>query len=327
MTLNKQKPRKTVWCYPRVNKTNQYISVNAEVLTLAGYQIKFTDLLLSSVVKEFFGKQREVLILNWFEDRVTYSSKPLFEFIKSLFLLLFIKIKFSKVIWVRHNFKPHTKQGQSQYNMLCWLLNKISKTTITHRPVNCINSTYIPHPLYKKNIPNSSLVKDIHYLYFGVIKKYKGLETLLAYWPKDKPLTIAGKCNSQELLNSLNHLIESRRLDCNIINSFITDDVLDNYINRAHYIILPHTDNSMIVSGSLYHALSLGANVIMTKSDFSKYAQNTYKTINIVDMESINNLDGFQEKPVDTIISSAKLISGHEVIAEKWKKAIEISTQ
>ncbi|KXI28501.1 glycosyltransferase family protein [Paraglaciecola hydrolytica] len=193
----------TIWCYPNKNELNRYIESNERVWKKAGYQVEFTDLLLSDIARQLFSPRKNVIILNWFEDRVSYSATPTIEFVKSLIILLTVKLKFRRIIWVRHNFCPHNIKSEKFFRWISILLNKLSHRIVTHRPVKQFKSTVIPHPLYSVSKTSICVEKDVEYIYFGTIKKYKGIEQLLSAWPSNKKIVIAGKCDDENLNKSL----------------------------------------------------------------------------------------------------------------------------
>ena len=202
-------------------------------------------------------------VLNWFEDRVAWN-RGLTAFIKTLVFLILLRVRFKKVVWVRHNLKPHTEYSKVTYGVVIRLLNLLSDQTVTHRPVNEIKSVYVPHPMYAFDV-SSSGIKDVPFLWFGAIKRYKGLTELLSSWPSNVQLIIAGKCSDDELLSEITDVIETRKLKVTWYNRFLEYDDLNALIARSDIVVMSHSEDSMIVSGIFYHAMSVGSGILMKK--------------------------------------------------------------
>ena len=191
-----------------------------------------------------------------------------YAFVKTLFLLLLIKLKFKKIVWVRHNLRPHSEYSVLTYRILLRLLQIFSDATVTHRPVSEFKSYYIPHPLYDVSGVKQNDERDIPFFWFGAVKRYKGLTDLLKSWPNDVPLIVAGKCNDAELEKEISDLIRNRDLLVSWENKFLEYSELCEYISRARIVVMSHSEDSMIVSGVFYHAVSLGASVLMRRCRF-----------------------------------------------------------
>jgi hypothetical protein len=204
---------------------------------------------------------------------------------------------FKKIVWIRHNFRPHNHDNLKRYKFMCFFLNKISNLKITHRPI--IGYGYLPHPTYPNHTPLTSNAKrEIDYLYFGAIKRYKGIPNLLLNWPKDKKLFIRGACEDNFLDEEILSIVKKRNLVVDYKNVFLTKSELDTLLLKTKVVVLPHLDNSMIVSGAFYHAASFGANIMLRNSDFYKYLTEKFSFV--------HNLDDF----------SGKIIKPSEVVRE-----------
>jgi hypothetical protein len=275
--------QREIYVYPEESDSNLYLTGCRSIIEMNGSIVRDLPTSLFKLLK-ILRLQKDVVIINWFEDRMGYTSNQFSAFVKSLVLLILIRIIFRRVIWVRHNLKPHNKYSKILLKWLMFWLAKLSDCQVTHRPVNDLKSHYIPHPLYPVNKGDSQLLRDIPYLYFGMIKKYKGLDDLLMQWPVSLPLMMLGRCEDHELTSLLTGIIQERSLDVVWRNEFIDYDELSSIIGRTQTVVLPHTDNSMIVSGAFYHAISLGTNILIRDGAFY---QDYLKRFNFV--TSFNN--------------------------------------
>jgi hypothetical protein len=213
----------------------------------------------------FSLKEKDVLVLSWVEDGAS-QYRLLFWCIH----LLVARLLFKKIVWIRHNFRPHRHNNLKKYKFMCFFLDKICHLKMTHRPIKGYG--YLPHPTYV-NDTNLALnaARDIDYLYFGIIKRYKGITDLLLTWPKEKKLAIRGLCEDKLLNEEILSIVKERDLDVDYINGFLTNTELDTLLSKTKVVVLPHLDNRMIVSGSFYHAASFGANVMLRDGDFFNY--------------------------------------------------------
>jgi hypothetical protein len=123
---------------------------------------------------------------------------------------------------------------------------------------------------------NTSSDRDIDFLIFGQVKRYKNMDRLLSRWPQAIPLTLVGKAESQELRDELNAIIKNRALAVDWDDRFIPDEELNDLLQRSKFAILPHSEDSMIVSGAFYHAITYGCNLVMADNAFARHMQSRH---------------------------------------------------
>jgi glycosyltransferase involved in cell wall biosynthesis len=101
------------------------------------------------------------------------------------------------------------------------------------------------------------------YLFFGLIREYKGVPDLLeAYAALDEPNTelwIVGKPNSEPLADEISALAE-RAGDVETVLEFVPEERIQHYLNAADVLVLPYRD--ILNSGSAYLGLSYGLPVV-----------------------------------------------------------------
>lgn len=314
--------KKILYCYPTESDDNLYITSCRRVWESAGYIVKFFPNSFSGLVdfKLFFGN---TIVLNWFEDRIAHGGIQILSFLKSMILLLVIRCTFKKVIWVRHNLKPHNEYSPALYKLLLNVLDLFSDVTVTHRYVKGLKSCYIPHPLYPVDEGIKCDVKDIDYLYFGVVKPYKDIDLLLEGWPVDQALVMAGYCNDIKYEKKLKVIIHARNLKVTWRNEFIEYNDLCALISRAKCIVLPHSDGNMIVSGAFYQAVSLGVNVVIRDGVLFKEYLCKFDFVHPFNINNIeSSLNGLSMHSHEHIIEVAQNEFSDHVIAECWNKVI-----
>ncbi|ORT49385.1 hypothetical protein ST37_13315 [Vibrio sp. qd031] len=262
---------KTIIMDPISAENNQYIHIVSSLLAQRHDVISIS----TALAKPFSLKRRNtVAILNWFESKVSHSRAPVLGFIKCVAILLYLKLICSTIVWVKHNHKPHDSQDALAKRLTAWityLLSHLSTNTITHDRVEDVNSIVVPHPLYlREPYIEHNHRRDIDFLIFGQVKKYKNLTSLFEIWPQSIALTLVGKAESQELRDELNSVIQRRNLNIIWDDRFIPDEELNALLQRTRYAILPHSEDSMIVSGAFYHAITYGCNLLMSDNAFAR---------------------------------------------------------
>lgn len=309
--LKSMKARNTLYIFPNQLSSNKYIEINKSILSEA-FNIK--GLSLYSIGKYFtnFSEVRSsIAVLNWFEDN---GSKSIRHFFVYTVFLMAIKILFGKIVWVRHNFNPHSG-SKIYYKIIVFFLSILSDEKVTHRKIEGYKE--VPHPLYPVECDTESSERVIEYLCFGKVSRYKGIVELLKVWDPQNSLVLAGSCKDDELLDDINSIISSRGIDVQFINQFICDSELDKLLSKTKTVILPHTSQSMIVSGAFYHAISYGVNVIVRDDDFYSFCSERMKSV--YRLESINNRVIYTEKDVR---SEAVNHFGDNVVRDSWANLI-----
>lgn len=282
-----------VFCFP-IRHQNKIIEINKKIIESLGHQVYP----LKSVYRpNFFFDFDKVVVLNWVEDQPYIDSYGFFKswiyFFFYLTTIICCKLTSRKIIWIKHNYKPHVNRSKTRrYNITCCLMKilNIKETTLE----SYIGDDYIPHPLYLndeelgKLASNVKKDEQIKVAFFGHVKRYKGLHQALSVWPRSVPLTICGKVESDTYENELLAIISSRNLKVTVDSSFLGDSELENLLLETTHVFLPHEANTMISSGSFYHAISYGCNILATNSEFSKHKSLVHDFISINDLQNLS---------------------------------------
>lgn len=320
----------TIYSFPYQLESNQYIEQQKAVWRGLGWQVKAAPTNVTEIFKCFFSKEKrseKCIVLNWFEDAPTQHPKPLLKFTICCVYLFLIKLAFAKVVWVKHNFQPHHKVGLTYYKLLNRLMKICATDVVVHRPINESGVHYISHPEYPVHSQNS-LDKDIPYLIFGSINRYKGVLELLEHWPDNFPLTIAGRCADKQLLLEIETLIAQRSLSVEWDNRFIPDTDLEQYILRSETVILSHNSDEMLVSGVFYHAASLGANILQCKNDFSTWTASQFNFAQTYTSDTL--LAALNQQTLyssEDIKQELNKVAGQQALMVSWQALIEKTSQ
>ena len=68
---------------------------------------------------------------------------------------------------------------------------------------------------------------------------------------------------------------------------------LDKYIRKTKFAVFPHQDNSMIVSGAFYHAITHGANIVCLPSRFASAMTRKHRFVTILETTDAEYLGFF----------------------------------
>ena len=315
------KKKAKVYLFPFELESNNYILETKSILSGGSFEVVAFPSSLKSiynvVINKVFKKERAVIIFNWLEDAPSQSNNPFTKFLICCSYLFLSKILFSKIVWVRHNFKPHNQCYIFYYKCLKYLLYNISNERVSHRPLK--NYTYIPHPMYPLPVSEFSDIRKNDFLIFGSIKKYKGVYELLCCWPKDKKLVIAGKCSDPELINDIEQKIRERCLSVIWHNEFVDDGDLDLLILDTKVVVLSHISSEMIVSGVFFHAASLGTTIVQRNNCFAHWCNSEFTFSSIFELKTIKS-DLEKVNVVDPMVINLELnkFSGVDVLTHKW---------
>ena len=196
--------------------------------------------------------------------------------------IVWLKLLRFRLVWTVHNIVPHEPQthhdlaiarslSQSVDALLVHsesVLNALSLAGLT------VNSAHvIPHGNYidqYRNKPNQPEARkrlglpeeERLLLYFGLMRKYKGVPDLLKVWNEDFPpglLMLAGSCTDPALSNLIgSYQAGDPTIHCHL--DFIPDEEVPNYFEACDAVCLPF--RNVTTSGSALLALSFAKPII-----------------------------------------------------------------
>ncbi|MBZ7566177.1 glycosyltransferase [Klebsiella grimontii] len=217
--------------------------------------------------------RKDIAIINWLENgflnkngTVSYLGT-----IRICMILLLLKIRFKKLLYVKHNHYPHNIESKSinKIKYLMKIIVRFADFAVIHSPTEH-NFTYLPHPLYKYplKLSPSAISPDFErYIIFGRIARYKKIEDVIVAFPDNKKLIVAGGCEDKGYLSFLEGLIKDKT-NITIKGCFISDADAANLIKGCNGLILSHSNEDMIVSGSFFYSLTLGVKVYALQTPF-----------------------------------------------------------
>lgn len=165
-----------------------------------------------------------------------------------------------KVVAIIHNVSPHEKSVTDR-KLNGYFFNRVDQFVALSKSVKKDLLTYklekpievIPHPLYEhfgKTLSkeeaafNLDLPKEKKYLlFFGLIRKYKGLDVLLramSKLPNDIHLLVAGE--AYENMENYQKIIEKEKVGhrIHLFDDYIPDHEVGSFFSLADYCVLPY---------------------------------------------------------------------------------------
>lgn len=271
--------------FPIENKTNSYINNMINIFKESEISIYSLD----EVKKSFkLFKKIDIFHFNWYEnlDAETHY-KAVYNVVKKILLISFIKLFNKKIIWTMHNKIPHDSiNNKLALFMLKFMAKKSDKIVIHSKHskevlknifnnkkllkkvvyvhhVDYINNYKIDNKLSRKTfgIDDNQLVL----VFCGAVRKYKNIEILIKVFNelklKNCKLIIAGNPHTSSYKQELNKIIKGNE---NIVTNFkfLSDDELFSLINLSDALILPYNKKSSLNSGSIILGFSSKRTVI-----------------------------------------------------------------
>lgn len=223
----------------------------------------------------------DVIHFHWLIDQ-THSWKRFVKFAARLFEA---RILGYRIVWTAHNMKSHFEKTRGDF-LARLLMARLSSAIIVHGESvkKEVEDRFgvrgkihvIPHGNYIGWYPNTITQGEARrklgikedgfvYLFFGVIRGYKGVEELIDSFEKlegENTLLIAGKPTNEEVRKSITEKTAGNKKILLNLDYIPTEDV-QTYFNAADAVVLPYT--RITTSGSLMLAFSFGKPVISVK--------------------------------------------------------------
>lgn len=287
---------------PDFSGDNPYQSLLAEALSLKGVDVSFgrnSVLFAVSVLSSLTEKNPEktikrIIHIHWPAAYLSSTSRlmMLVKFILfpvNLLTLAIFKCFGFKIVWTAHNVVGHAPGFKKVRLLFRKLLAGLYDMVIAHtdtarREIMDIYGTpkeritVIPHGnyigCYKNSITREDARKELGlregstvFLFFGAIRKYKGVELLVdAFKKMDREsveLVIAGKPSPKKLGEELLGKIGGNE-NIKPIFRFIPDDKIELYMNSCDCAVLPYLN--VLTSGAAILAMSFSKAIIAPSS-------------------------------------------------------------
>jgi glycosyltransferase involved in cell wall biosynthesis len=233
-----------------------------------------------------YGKP-DILHIHWLDPFFLAKSR-IKTFLRSIIFigeLLIVKIIGVKIVWTVHNITSHDINFRSIELFFTKVLTRLFNRIIVHcsSAKNEVIDVYgvkknliviIPHGnyihCYKNTISMKEARRKLHlsvdnivFLYFGLIRPYKGIFGLINSFNKlnnnNAKLLITGKPLNDEVANNIQMICnDNEKIKINF--GFVTDDEIQTYMNAIDVVVLPY--ENILTSGAVILAMSFGKPII-----------------------------------------------------------------
>lgn len=256
---------KKILIFPSKTKNNEYLNRMSEIFSKAGYEI--ISISVSGIMKSVGGGEKYAY-LNWVENQT--RQRGFLGLILIVGLISWLKILRYRIVWVQHNKRSHdvnSKYARALNDFAIYVIKICSDYVVCHgkKYSRLGEVSYLPHPTYKKSISNKESVEEIKnlptpfYLVFGRMLPYKKIEEfLLNCLPCN--LVIAGSFDD-EYLAFIKNIVTQSKAKVEIIDRFVSDKELEELVENSESVLITNDGESSIVSGVVYHILSIGGSV------------------------------------------------------------------
>lgn len=239
------------------------------------YLIQLLRALPDQVQVRFFSMRRalfsryDVLHVHWPEYlfRHRHPLGTLLKQFSAVLLLCKLAVTRTAVVRTLHNLEPHEDKGWRERTLLKWLdalTTRWIRLNVT-TPLQAPATDTVLHGHYRDwyaSKPKSAMVRG-RLLHFGLIRPYKGVETLLETMPQIRSEGVSLRIVGSPASDDMRQLVlEAAERDPRISSllQYVDDETLAQEVSAAELIVLPY--RQMHNSGTLLLALSLGRPVL-----------------------------------------------------------------
>lgn len=252
-----------------MGSNNPYVQHLKEAIGLHQLEIDeaVTDKAFPDLLRE--GLRADMVVLNWLEN-LPLRRMGVLQSLIVLFYLRLLKIKGTRIVWIKHNKGTHSRKWFGLSRMIQRALIRSADHIVTHSLDVDIPDTgklhYLPHP---SNIGPESIIRPetaepvIDLLIWGSMMPYKGVLEFLRYAAGDEQLSrlnihVAGKCAD----GYWQQLQQHAGRNVTLVNRFIDEDELSQLFRRTRFILFTYNKRSVMSSGVLADSLAACRKII-----------------------------------------------------------------
>jgi glycosyltransferase involved in cell wall biosynthesis len=293
---------KQVLQMPDYRKGNPYQILLQQTLEKEGFSCSFSHfsyslfpLLHARLHARRQHKHIDVIHIHWIVDiikRISWSKNPIMFYLKCILMMVdcwMVRLSGVKVIWTIHNKLAHEQLDPKREIFIRKTMARAVSRIIIHskealRAINILydmdltsKTSIIFHGNYIGVYPEPSAnqsnlrkaqsldEKDIIVGHVGMLRPYKGIETLIQAFKKISnnrsiKLLIAGKPADEDYKLKLENLIDHHpNITCDF--SFLSEQTLTDYLAISDVVCLPFSDT--LTSGSTLLAMSSGKALVL----------------------------------------------------------------
>lgn len=283
--------RPIAYVSPFFNDNNDYIEIQKQLLAALSFDVRrLRHAVTSWEIRELFDR-RNAICFHWPELKAVEAGRGLngfqpLGFLGWLFYLLIAAVARARVCYYVHDHSVHDTRGVLKRfsSLLIRAFCSVSDIRIVHDPrsARMYDARYVPHPLYYEFVgagrPSGrrSSVGAVRFGILGSVRPYKRIDEILRYWPKGKPLLIAGWARPEFATRVARVIAERDLAECVETRlQFLERGDFDAALDAIDVLVLPHASETALVSGAVFEAVGRVPAMIVRRSPFTEYlAQN-----------------------------------------------------
>lgn len=248
------------------NSGNSYTEMMVRSWEALGFQPILTPHGFANKLQAVRLRGSTVGVLNWVDNCVidqagNISLRGLWLFWSIIFKM---RLVCGTLVFVRHNVFPHNTTAENQDKVravIDWSERMFFDRVMVHsKHYAIVGRHYVPMPIYEFASPGQTHEPSPQFIFFGSVVPYKRLETLMDAWQRDDiQLLIAGRADP-DYVALLRERARGKRIQ--FVSDRLSDEAARDLLRQSAAAVIPHDGADMIVSASIYFALSSGVPVI-----------------------------------------------------------------
>ncbi len=339
---------KTAFVSPFTNHTNDYINRVKTIVAACGYDVQplsFRTLLSRRVLGLF--QRDNVVLLHWLEARA-FSEGHAGASIRWAGLAQFavyalvLSLMRARLVYFVHDHAVHDLSGWRR-GFSVWLirlLSRLADVRVVHDPsfADRYRADYLPHPLYRDGSLDELLVRGrtapgpMRAGILGAVRPYKRIERIIDLWPVGPELAIRGRADpAYEALLRTHMARRDPAPDIRLSTGFMSREDFAAALARLDVLILPHADESALVSGAFFEAIGAVPIVIARTSPFIRWVQGQFEGVLSFDTDeefvaAVQQAQALQARMAERLPVSARRaeeLFGLGTCVARYKQAIE----
>ncbi|TQK04481.1 glycosyltransferase involved in cell wall biosynthesis [Herbaspirillum sp. SJZ130] len=281
-TMNPPDPhagRAKIAYIPMEDVGNEYTTRMRELLAGYGDVVRYegTRAWALRLLKGRFWRY-DYAVLNWMENefvdlrsgRISWKG-----FAKVLAKTMVIKAGVRRLVYVRHNNYPHAAQGpamERSRKLVDWYCRLFANVVSHSGALTAAGAVYCPHPLYRlaeqrdADLPRA--LPEEYFVVFGRISRYKKIEQLIAAFPANRNLVVAGAVADEAYAQSL---LALRRDNVIVMPGKLSEAQAQKLVSGARGVVISHADADVVVSGTFFYAMSVRRPVFAIETPFLRW--------------------------------------------------------
>jgi len=251
-----------------ISRTNGILARMADTRALPGVKRAFLN------PHSLYAARCDIAILHWVENTMLDGRGRVSRLreIRLYFYIRLLRLISKRLIMVRHNNYPHDSDHEQipRIKHLMKSYEKYFDVVVTHSGHNADSGyIYVPHPLYTRAATSGRLIDGDYFFILGRILPYKAIDKLIAHLSPDVHLVVAGKAPDPTYLAKCKELAAGKQVT--FITGYLPDSDAANLVTHARGMVVPNSDEDMVVSGNYFFSFSYGVPIFTVQTPFTNW--------------------------------------------------------